>query len=56
VYSGAPLFLAKYDAASSASQQSKAMRFGFPATGALVDYERQQLPAGWVLRHRRDER
>ena len=38
VYSGAPLFLAKYDTASTASQQSKAMRFGFPATGALVDY------------------
>jgi len=30
VYTGAPLFVAKYDTATSASQQSKAMRFGFP--------------------------
>jgi len=38
VYTGVPLFLAKYDPANSASQQSQAMRFGFPATGALIDY------------------
>jgi hypothetical protein len=38
VYSGAPLFVAKYDTAVAAAPQAKAMRFGFPATGALIDY------------------
>ena len=38
VYTGAPLYVAKYDTAVAASQQAKAMRFGFPATGALIDY------------------
>src|SRR5262249_35511838 len=38
VYSGAPLYLAKYDTAVTATPQAQAMRFGFAATGALVDY------------------
>jgi len=38
VYSGAPLYLAKYDTSVGASQQAKAMRFSFAATGAMIDY------------------
>jgi len=38
VWTGNPLFLASYNPSAASSDPAKAMRFGFPAAGALVDY------------------
>jgi len=38
VYTGAPLFVARYNSSAAAGDPAKAMRFGFAATGALIDY------------------
>jgi type IV pilus assembly protein PilY1 len=41
VYTGAPLFVAKYNPSSTDSNDpALGMRFGFPATAAMVDYGR----------------
>ena len=37
-YTGQPLFLTAYNPSAAAGDPAKAMRFGFPATAALVDY------------------
>ena len=49
VYTGAPLFVASYNPAAASGDPSGAMRFGFPAAGALVDYgvQNQYEPDGF---------
>ncbi len=38
VWTGAPLFVASYNPAGADTDPARAMRFGFPAAAALVDY------------------
>ncbi|MGZ6126495.1 MAG: hypothetical protein ACXWLR_16115, partial [Myxococcales bacterium] len=49
VYTGAPLFVASYKPSAASGDPAKAMRFGFPAAGALVDYgtENRYQPDGF---------
>jgi type IV pilus assembly protein PilY1 len=48
-WTGAPLFSASYNPSAASTDPAKAMRFGFPAAGALVDYgtENQYQPDGF---------